>query len=138
MVRSELSELDVIGAASGPTLPGRGQSAKCQGLLLAVVGVGAVFAAVVFVEEGLGDGLYSGVQLVDAELHACDGFEGDGVFEGFFGGAAPDEGGVAGDEDSGHFVGVEVGGVEAFDDDFAGVEFVVGRNFGGGELAGAG
>ena len=79
-----------------------------------------------------------GVELVDGDLHAGDGFEGDGVFEGFFGGAAPDEGGVAGDEDGGHIVGVEGGGAETFDDDFAGVEFVVGGNFGGGELAGAG
>ena len=71
------------------------------GLALAVGGVCAVFAEVVAVEQGLGDQVGFVFESEGAVSHAGDGFEDDGVVGGVVGGAAPDEGGVAGDEAGG-------------------------------------
>lgn len=60
--------------------------------------MGAVFAEVVAIEEGLGDGVGFGSEGEGAVGHAGDGFEDDGVVGGVVGVPAPDEGGVAGDE----------------------------------------
>ncbi len=105
---------------------------------LAVVGVGAVFAEVVFVEDVLGERGEVGVEEEGIEGDAGAHFEGDAVVEGVLGGGAPGEGGVVVLEDGGEVEGVEVLLAEGIGDGVAGVGFVVVGDFCGGEGAAEG
>lgn len=90
---------------------------------LAVVGVGAVFAVIVFVLEGLGGGAYLRVDLFAAGGHFGYFFQDDGVVDGFVGVFAPGEGAVVLTEDTGHGLYVQV--LEMAGDETAGVGLVV-------------
>ena len=102
---------------------------------LAVVGGGAVFAQVVFVEEVLWERGGGWVESQGVEGHAGAHFEGDGVVESGECVGAPCEGGVAVLEDAGDGGGVEVEMVEGFDDGEPGHAFVACGDFVGGERA---
>ncbi len=104
-------------------------------IVLTVVGGGAVFAEVVFVEEVLGERGGVGVEGEGVEGHAGAHFEGDGVIESGEGVGAPCEGGVAVLEDAGDGGGVELEVVEGFDDGETCHAFVAGGDFFGGEGA---
>ena len=70
-----------------------------------------MLAEVVAIKQGLGDGFGLGPKGEGAVGHAGDGFEDDGVVRGLVRSAAPDEGGVAGDEAGGNSEGVDGEGV---------------------------
>ncbi len=82
-----------------------------------------MFSEVVFVEEGLGDGLLVGVYDCCAEGHSGDLFKDDGGFNGLCGACAPGEGAVVCDEDGGHLEGVNA--AKAAYDSFASVQFII-------------
>ena len=84
-----------------------------------------MFALVVAVEEGLGDGGGGGVEEAGVPGEVGYVFKDDGVVGGVGGGAAPGEGGVVGDEDSGDGEGVEFRLLEMSGDGNARVEDVV-------------
>lgn len=115
-----------------------GTSLLLCAIFLTVVGVGAVFAGVVFVEDVGGDGGGRGVEGEGVDGHLGADFEGGAVVETGGGSFAPSEGGVVGKEDGGGFEGVEVEFAETFDNADAGVEFVVGFDFFRSERAGEG
>jgi hypothetical protein len=70
-----------------------------------------MFAEVVAIEERLGDGVGVGLEGEGAVGHLSYGLEDDGVVGGLVRGAAPDEGGVAGDQAGGDGEGIDGEGV---------------------------
>ena len=102
---------------------------------LAVVGVGAVFAVVVFVLEGLGGGADLGIDLFAAGGHFGYLFQDYGVVDGLVGVFAPGEGAVVLTEDAGHGFYVQV--FKMIGNETAGVGLVV-FQLGRGQTAQAG